>query len=123
MKYNDIISYNEPNINYVGTLVINVPGIINPIVVHNVNIAIGVIEDFSNLTTIGVVSYDLAPTGIITIEASAEQAYALAEAKSIIISPVANTSSTIENTDPHALVENSSTQTYAFGEITIIPVD
>lgn len=123
MKYNDIISYNEANVTYQGTLVINVPGLVNPIVVHNINIAIGIIEDFSNATTIGVVSYDLAPTGIITIEASLEQAHALSGAKSIVISPVANTSSNIENTDPHAVTDTSSTQTYAFGEITIVTVD
>lgn len=123
MKYNDIISYNQPNVNYIGTLVINVPGISNPIIVHNVDIAIGVTEDFSNATTIGVVSYDLAPSGIITIEASLEQAYALANATAIAISPAANTTNQTDPDDSHALINATDSQTYGFGEITILSVD
>lgn len=123
MKYNDIISYNQPNVNYIGTLVINVPGISNPIIVHNVNIAVGVIEDLSNATTIGLVSYDLAPTGIVTIEANIEQAYALSNATSILISPSANVSSELSSDGNSALINRDETQSYGFGEITILSVD
>jgi len=85
MLYNDIITYNHNNITYTGTVQINVPGISNPIIIGNITVAIAVEEDFSNVTTIGYVTFDYVPGGIVTIEASQEQAEALVGASAIYI--------------------------------------
>lgn len=85
MLYNDSLIYNQTNITYSGTVNINVPSIINTIILSNVTVVILTEPDFSNATTIGVVTYDFAPTGILTIEATAEQAEALVAAEIIYI--------------------------------------
>jgi hypothetical protein len=85
MLYNDLITYNHNNITYTGTIKINVPGIPSPIILGNVSVAISTNPDYSNATTIGVVSYDFAPNGILTIEATQDQAEALVSADFIYI--------------------------------------
>lgn len=77
MLYNAPISYNEPSIGYVGSIIINVPGFSSPILLGNLNINLQSYIDNSNATTIGVISYNLAPTGILEITTTQEQAEAL----------------------------------------------
>lgn len=86
MLYNDIITYNHNNITYTGTVQINVPGISNPIILNNITVVISVEEDFSNATTVGYVTFDYVPGGIVTIEATQDQAEALVAASTIYIS-------------------------------------
>jgi hypothetical protein len=85
MLYNDLINYNQTNITYVGVVQINVAGISNPIILSNITVAIATEPDYSNATTIGFVTYDFAPTGILTIESSQEVAEALVGAEMIYI--------------------------------------
>jgi hypothetical protein len=85
MLYNDLITYNQTNITYTGTIQINVPGISNPIILNDVTVVVSTEPDYSNATTIGYVTYDFAPTGILTIESTSEQAQALVEAQLIYI--------------------------------------
>lgn len=79
-------AYNESSISYAGTLIINVEGITNPIVLSNINVITSTGQDHSNASTIGVMSIDQAssatigvisidysPTGIITLEVGASQ--------------------------------------------------
>jgi len=66
---NENIIMDQAGISFVGTIVIHVQGIPNPIILSNLNLNLSTLSDNSNFTTIAVISYDLAPTGILTIEA------------------------------------------------------
>jgi len=94
MLYNDIITYNQSQVSYNGTLVINVAGQENPIILNSVTVFVGAEPDYSNATTIGLVTVDLRPTGIISIGATDEQAYAIASSSSIYLIPSSETQST-----------------------------
>lgn len=85
MLYNDIISYNHNNITYTGTVQINVPGISSPIILSDITIVISVEQDFSNATTVGYVTFDYVPGGIVTVESTQSQAEALVSASTIYI--------------------------------------
>ena len=77
MLYNAPISYSQPGIGYVGSIVINVPGFSSPILLGNLSLFLSSYVDNSNATTIGVITYNLAPTGILEITTTQEQAEAL----------------------------------------------
>jgi hypothetical protein len=79
MLYNDNITYNQPSINYVGTIIINIPGVSNPIVLSNINVAVSTSQDYSNATTVAVISYDIYSEGILTIQATESQANAIVQ--------------------------------------------
>jgi hypothetical protein len=87
MLYNDIISYNEPNVIYDGTLVIRVPGILNPISVYPIVVIIDPIQDYSNFTTVAVTSVEVSGTGIVTIETSDQNAEALIGSTVVVVRP------------------------------------
>lgn len=88
MIYNANITYNEYGIVYKGSLLISVLGISNPILVNDIKIIIDPIEDYSNNTTIGIVSYNLNPTGIMSFETTDIQADAIASAEIITLNSV-----------------------------------
>jgi len=77
MLYNESIAYNQANTTYNGDLYIYVAGIENPIIVNNISFFFVSNQDYSNLTTISVISIDVSPEGIISIEANADQVQAL----------------------------------------------
>lgn len=85
MQYNSSLEYNNAGINYIGSLVISVPGISNPIILNNIKIAFAGSQDYSNLTTIAVLSIDVTPSGIITIETVEENLSALTSVEAITI--------------------------------------
>jgi len=84
MLYNQPVAYNS-NYTYNGTLVINAPSILNPIIVNNVTFFYPTNQDFSNFTTIAVVSIDRSVDGIITVQALDEQVSALSSATVIAL--------------------------------------
>ena len=80
------LGYSHPSITYAGTLVINVQGLANPIILNNITVVTLVEDDYSTSSTIGVISIDQAssatigvisidysPTGIITLEVGSSQ--------------------------------------------------
>lgn len=85
MRYNDLIAYNQPGVAYDGTVILKIEGILNPIILNNIMINFGGNQDYSVATTIGVISLDVDPTGVITIEALAKEGAALIQAKEITI--------------------------------------
>jgi len=85
MKYNDLITYNEPSSSYIGTIILNIKGIANPVILNNINIFFGGSQDFSVSTTIAVLTIDVNPSGIITIETLQSEAAAIMQAESITI--------------------------------------
>lgn len=85
MLYNDIITYNHNNITYTGTIQINVPGISSPIIIGNILVVVSTEPDYSNATTIGLITYDFAPTGQIILETTNDQAEAITQASILII--------------------------------------
>jgi hypothetical protein len=87
MLYNDIISYNEPNVIYDGTLIIKIPGISNPIVIHPAIVIVDPVQDYSNFTTLAVTSVEVSGTGVVTIETSDQNAEALIGSTVVIVRP------------------------------------
>ena len=83
MLYNDTIEYNQPNYSYLGTLIIYAPSLSSPIILNNIAILIGGQEDYSNYTTIAVVSMEINPSGYVTIEVLDEDVSALISVESI----------------------------------------
>jgi hypothetical protein len=80
MLYNDSITYSQSNISYFGSLVINIAGISNPITIGNINVIQVTGEDYSNYTTIGVMSIDFTSSGIMTIQVDSSQEAAVYQA-------------------------------------------
>ena len=85
MLYNSDLLYNNSGISYIGSLVIKIPGISNPIVLNNIRISFDGLADYSNLTTIAVLSIDVSSSGMITIETVQENLSALTSIQTITI--------------------------------------
>lgn len=85
MLYNDVISYDQAGVSYSGTIILLIQGILNPIILNDIKINFSVNPDYSVGSTIGVISIDINPVGVITIETLADQGSALIEAKEITI--------------------------------------
>jgi hypothetical protein len=88
MIYNQPIAYNS-NVTYLGVLIINAPSISNPIIVNNVTFFYPTNEDFSNFTTIAVVSIDTSSDGTVRVNALDDQVAALVSASVIAITGTA----------------------------------
>lgn len=88
MIYNQPIAYNS-NVTYLGVLIINAPSISNPIIVNNVTFFYSTNEDFSNFTTIAVVSIDTSSDGTVRVNALDDQVAALVSASVIAITGTA----------------------------------
>ena len=80
------LGYSQSAISYAGTLIINVQGLANPIILNNITVITLVEDDYSTSSTIGVMSIDQAssatigvisidysPAGIITLEVGSSQ--------------------------------------------------
>ena len=85
MLYNGLIGYNQTNVTYNGTLILNVIGLTSPIIVNNTTVVFSTSEDNSNFTTMGIISYDTDPFGVMTFEVTEEQADAIVGAEFIVI--------------------------------------
>lgn len=85
MLYNETITYGQPGVSYIGSLVIKIASISLPIILNNINIVFGGFADYSNKTTIAVLSIDVAPGGIITIETVEENLSALTSIETVTI--------------------------------------
>lgn len=85
MLYNDFIDYNQSNVEYNGTVILIIEGISNPVILNDIKINFGGKEDYSVATAIGVISIDLDPTGVITIETLGREGAALIQASEITI--------------------------------------
>lgn len=88
MIYNANITYNESGLSYLGSLLILTPSIIEPILINNITILIDSLEDYSNNTSIGIVSYDLSPTGVMTFQTTDFQAEAITASEIITLNSV-----------------------------------
>jgi hypothetical protein len=80
MLYNESITYNQANISYFGSLIIYIAGISNPITIGSINVIQVAGEDYSNATTIAVMSIDFTSSGIMTIEVDSGQEAAVYQA-------------------------------------------
>lgn len=85
MLYDQNIAYGQPNYSYTGTLVIYAPSLSSPIILNNIAILIGGQEDYSNYTTIAVVSMEVSPSGYVTVEVLDQDVSALVSVQSIAI--------------------------------------
>jgi hypothetical protein len=75
--YNMGIAYNQDNATYSGTIIIYAPSLENPIILNNISITSVNQLNYSNYTTIAVLSIDTAPDGTITVSVIDETASAL----------------------------------------------
>lgn len=85
MEYGEAIAYNSPNVSYNGTLIIYADSLISPIVLNNITIFYASNEDYSNLTTIGVLSIDVSPQGVVSIEVLDNDVSAISSAQVISV--------------------------------------
>lgn len=85
MLYNDTVSYDQPGVNYIGSLIIKVASLSLPIILNNIRIAFAGSADYSNKTTIAVLSIDVSASGIITIETVEENLSALTSIEAVTI--------------------------------------
>lgn len=85
MLYDQSLAYSEPNYSYTGTLIIYAPSLSSPIILNNIAILIGGQEDYSNYTTIAVVSMEVNPSGYVTVEVLDQDVSALVSVQSIAI--------------------------------------
>jgi hypothetical protein len=81
MFYGSQIAYDQSNYSYTGTLYIYVPGNSNPIIVPNVSLFYATTEDYSNLTTISLISLEIQGEAIITVVPENEDYTALLTAE------------------------------------------
>jgi hypothetical protein len=118
MLYNEAITYNQANTTYTGDLYIYVASIENPIIVNNVSFFFVSNQDYSNLTTISVISVDVSPEGRISIEAYPDQVNALLGASMIGITGEAEI--TIDGlVNPSATGQAEITSTTGQAQITL----
>ena len=66
LLYNANFSYDAPSIIYSGNIGVSPTSISNPIQIGNPSITSLAMQNASNSTTIGVISYDFAPSGQVT---------------------------------------------------------
>ncbi len=85
MIYNQAINYNSSNVTYSGTLIISAPSILNPIIINNVTFIFPVNEDYSNFTTIGIISIEIGPESVVSLEVLDQDVDALISAQVISI--------------------------------------
>lgn len=85
MLYDDVIAYNQPNYSYLGTLIVYAPGLSSPIILNNIAVLLGGQEDYSNYTTIAVISMDISSTGVVSIEVLDENVSAIVSAQTIAL--------------------------------------
>lgn len=85
MLYNDTIGYNQPGLSFNGTLEINVPGISLPIILNDISVYLFGDVDYSNSTTVGLVTINSISTGYIVIEATEDQATAISQSSTIFL--------------------------------------
>jgi hypothetical protein len=75
--YNSPISYNEPNVGYSGSIIIHAPSFFQPLTINNVKVSFASYTDNSNATVVAVISYSYAPTGVLEVFTTDEQAHAI----------------------------------------------
>lgn len=85
MIYNSSVSYNDLNYSYSGTLIIYAPSLSSPIILNNITILTGGPEDYSNFSTITVISMNTSSTGVVSIEVLDENVSAIISAQTIAL--------------------------------------
>jgi hypothetical protein len=85
MLYNSNITYNNSSYTYNGNLIIKAPSLISPIILNNIIVSFSSNEDYSNYTTIAVVSMDMSPSGILTLEVLDKDVSAISSAQIIAV--------------------------------------
>lgn len=119
MKYNDSLKYNEPSVSYIGSIQINIIGISDPIIVNSVAIYFAENPDYQNSTTLGIVTIDSISSSEMSITATQEQAFAIADATVIYVTPTASTSYEIINGQSVSTAEISIISSGSSSEVSL----
>ena len=92
MLYNDLIEYSQTGVSYEGSLTLSVPGFSLILLPPSISVYIGDEPDFSNLTSVGLVTIESVKTASITLQATQQQAESMAQTSLIYIVKSADTS-------------------------------
>lgn len=85
MLYNDLIGYSQTGVSYEGSLTLSVPGFSSILLPPSISVYIGDEPDFSNLTSIGLVTITSVKTGSITLETTEQQAELIAQSSLVYV--------------------------------------
>jgi hypothetical protein len=107
MLYNDNFSYSQSGVSYQGTLYLNIDNISSPVILPNVSIYYAQDIDYSNVSTIGLVTIESMSNGIVTMQTTQSQAQILAEVSTIYI-----LSSSESSTQVNSLVGQSTVEVF-----------
>lgn len=107
MLYNDNFSYSQSGVSYQGTLYLNIDSISSPVILPNVSIYYAQDIDYSNVSTIGLVTIESMSNGIVTMQTTQSQAQILAEVSTIYI-----LSSSESSTQVNSLVGQSTVEVF-----------
>lgn len=82
--YNDSVAYDQSGFSYLGDLVLVVPGLDSSIVLSNVKIFYTENIDYSNNSTIGLITVDNKPFGVIEFQQIDENSYSTIQSVRIL---------------------------------------
>jgi hypothetical protein len=119
--YNSALTYNEQHFIYNGSLIISAPSLPYPISIGDVTVLINPTEDYSNFTSVGIVSYDFVPSGVISIQATDSQYQAITNSNVLILNTYSGELS-VEKTnadDSTVSIVNGHSSNSFIGEITL----
>lgn len=86
MLYNSPITYSQASVFYAGAVSILAPSLTSPILINNITLLVFANEDYTNQTTIGIISLNYAPSGILEIQVLDEDVQAFFEVDQIAVS-------------------------------------
>ena len=86
MLYNSPITYNQASVFYAGAVSILAPSLTSPILINNITLLVFADEDYTNQTTIGIITLNYAPSGILEIQVLDEDVQAFFEVDRVAIS-------------------------------------
>lgn len=83
MLYDSPIMYSQPHVYYVGSVVVRAPSLSSPIILNNITLLVFAAEDYTNQTTIAVMSINYTSSGIVEIEVLDENVQAFFDSSRI----------------------------------------
>lgn len=119
MLYDDLISYNQPGVNFVGSVTISVPGIALPIFVGNINIFFSEQIDYSNNSNLGLVTVSYGASGSVSVEKSYQTSNAVVSYSIAGSDPIAQISIETDYDTATAISNASQININSYSEISI----
>jgi hypothetical protein len=119
MLYNDSISYDQPGVSFLGSVTISVPGLSLPILIGNINIFFSQEIDYSNNTSLGIVTVSYSPSGSISMQSSYQTSNAVVSYSVTESESTAQLSIETDYDTANAIVNASHININSYSEISI----